>query len=119
MSQKHIRYALIVLVIEKIIQHSVVTLAFLFDVGNIRTEVAVRYEVLMVSGFIVGILFALSLWGMLRDSPWAISLITALALFDFIGEFVAQGKLLLPTITVSFVVALVLLVLSLRYRQLA
>ncbi len=47
---------------------------------------------------------------------WAIRLVIAPALFDIMGEFVAQGK---PgiTITVSFLAATILLILSLVYRR--
>jgi hypothetical protein len=42
--------------------------------------------------------------------------VIALALFDIIGEFVAQGKLDIM-ITVSFIVAIILLILASIYRQ--
>jgi hypothetical protein len=46
--------------------------------------------------------------------PWAINLIAALALFDIVGEFVAQGTIGI-VITVSFLVAILVLILALTY----
>jgi len=42
--------------------------------------------------------------------------IAALALVDILGEFIAQGTALI-TVTVSFVVSIVLLLLSALYRE--
>ena len=59
----------------------------------------------MVAGAAVAILFALSLWGMLSGKRWALSLLIGLAVFDILGEFVAQGTLAIK-IHVSFLVAI-------------
>jgi hypothetical protein len=56
-------YVLVAVVVEKIIQHSVVTLAMFFNWGDIRSTVAVSPNVLIVLGAIVAVLFSLSLWG--------------------------------------------------------
>jgi hypothetical protein len=81
-------YLIALLTLEKIVQHVVVTLCFLFDFGGIRATVAV----------------------------WSISLVAGLAVFDIVGEFIAQGTIFI-TIMVSFVVAIVLLVLCYRTRS--
>jgi hypothetical protein len=107
---------LIALIVEKIIQHTVVTFAFYFNWKDIASTVVVSPVALMILGAVVGVLFALSLWGMARKQTWAIKLVLALAVFDIIGEFVAQGKLGI-VITVSFIVALFILVLALRYQR--
>ncbi len=109
-------YLLILLVIEKIIQHIVVTLAFYFNWADIASTVVVAPVLLMVSGAIIAILFCLSLWGFIRKRFWAINLVIALALFDLIGEFVAQGRIDI-VITVSFLVAMLLLVLTFLCRR--
>ncbi len=101
---------------EKIIQHFAVTLAFYTNWGDIRSQVAVNPEVLMVLGAIVMILFVVSLWGMQTRRQWVIGLLIGLAVFDIVGEFVAQG-LLTIVITVSFLVAVAILVLALIYRR--
>lgn len=108
-------YLLILLIIEKLIQHIVVTLAFYFNWADIASTVVVPAKILMVLGALVAVLFALSLWGFVRKQPWAINLAIFLALFDIVGEFVAQGKMGI-TITVSFLVATLLLVVGLLYR---
>ena len=115
-SRSWIWYVLVILIIEKIIQHVFVTFAFYSDFAGIRSSVAVEADLLMISGAMVAILFMLSLWGMISEKKWAINLVIALALFDIIGEFVAQGKLDIM-IPVSFIVAIILLVLASIYRQ--
>jgi hypothetical protein len=111
-----IRYLLIALIFEKIVQHIVVTCAFYFNWGDIRSTVAVNPSILMVSGAVVAVLFILSLWGMLTQQKWANNLVIALALFDMLGEFVAQGTIIIA-MTVSFLVATILLILALLYRR--
>jgi hypothetical protein len=111
-----VKYILIALVFEKIIQHIVVTIALYFNWAQIGSTVAVDPSILMILGAVVAVLFILSLWGMVTQQKWAINLVIALALFDIIGEFVAQGTIII-TITVSFLVATILLILALLYRR--
>ncbi len=111
-----VKYLLIALLFEKIIQHSVVTIAFYFNWADIRSTVAVNPSILMILGAIVAVLFMVSLWGMLTQQKGVINLVIALAIFDIIGEFVAQGKISIA-ITVSFLVATILLILGLIYRR--
>jgi hypothetical protein len=99
-------YLIALLTLEKIVQHVVVTLCFLFDFGGIRATVA----------GIVALLFFIALWGLLTEKTWSISLVAGLAVFDIVGEFIAQGTIFI-TIMVSFVVAIVLLVLCYRTRS--
>ena len=108
-------YVLVAVVVEKIIQHSVVTLAMFFNWGDIRSTVAVSPNVLIVLGAIVGVLFSLSLWGIVTHRRWALNLVIVLAISDIIGEFVAQGTLSI-VVTVSFLVAILLLMLALLHR---
>lgn len=110
------KYVLMALVLEKIVQHVVVTLAFFFDWRDIGSTVVVRPSILMVLGAVVAVAFSLSLWGLGTGRKWALDLVIALALFDMVGEFVAQGRISI-VITVSFLVATVLLVLTLFYRR--
>lgn len=111
-----LKYILIALVFEKSIQHSIVTLALFFNWAAIRSTVAVAPSVLIVLGTIVAGLFGVSLWGIVTQQRWAINLVIALAIFDMIGEFVAQGTLSIA-VTVSFLVATLLLGLALLYRR--
>jgi hypothetical protein len=111
-------YLIILLVIEKIIQHIFVTYALHTNLQDIASTVSVSPTFLMVAGAIVAALFAITLWGMLTKRLWALKLILALALFDILGEFVAQGKIAI-VLNVSFTVATLLLILSILYlRQL-
>ena len=106
-----IRYALIILVVEKIIQHTFVSLAFLYDIGGVRSTVAVDYRALMISGAVIAILFVVTLPAVLRKKHWSLYLVALLAASDIIGEFIAQGTVLLA-INVSITVAIILLFLS-------
>lgn len=107
-------YALIVLLLEKLVQHIVVTLAFYFNWGNIASTVVISPTILMILGLCISALLIVCLRGLGRKRPWAISLATALALFDILGEFAAQGKTGIE-LTISFIVAALLLFLSLIY----
>jgi len=116
MKSDRLYFVLILLVIEKIIQHVVVTFALYFNWKDIASTVAVSPTVLMVASAIVAVLFAIALWGLLTKKPWTIKLIIALALFDMVGEFVAQGVICI-VLNVSFIVATLLLILSLLYSR--
>jgi hypothetical protein len=109
-------YLLVALTIEKIIQHIFVTLAFNFDWGDIGSTVAVSPTILMILGAIVAILFMISLWGLITYKKWALNLIIALAIFDIVGEFIAQGRIGIE-VNVSFLVAALLLILALICRK--
>ena len=111
-----VKYLLIALIFEKSIQHIFVTVAFYFNWGNIESTVAVSPRILMILGAVVSVLFILSLWGILTQKKWSINLIIALAIFDIIGEFVAQGKIGIM-INVSLLVAIILLILAPLYRR--
>jgi hypothetical protein len=111
-----VRYLLIALTVEKIIQHTFVTLAFYFNWGDIDSTVAVNPDILMVLGAIVAMLFMLSLWGLFTRKKWAVYLIIALAIFDIVGEFIAQGKIGIQ-MNLSFLVATILLLLALIYKR--
>ena len=111
-----IYYLLLLFVAEKVIQHMVVTLAFYFNWTDIASTVAVSPRLLMISGGLVAVLFTVSLWGLIKKHKWAVNLVMALALFDTIGEILAQGKIDI-VITVSFLVAVLLLGLSLIFGR--
>ena len=70
----------------------------------------------MIAGAGIAILFMLSLWGLFTNKKWAINLLIGLALFDILGEFIAQGRIDIA-IPVSFIVAVVTLILALVYRR--
>jgi hypothetical protein len=107
---------LILLIIEKIVQHIFVTLAFYFNWADIASTVAVSPMILMILGALVAALFVVSLWGMIKKKTWATNLVIALALFDMLGEFIAQGQVCI-LINVSFIVATLLLIFALSYRR--
>ncbi len=107
---------LVILNIEKIIQHLFVTYAFWRDIGGIRSQVAVPPDVFMIAGAGIAVLFMISLWGMFTNKWWTINLLIGLALFDIIGEFIAQGRIDID-IPISFIVAVAILILALVYRQ--
>jgi hypothetical protein len=109
-------YILILLSIEKFIQHIAVTYAFAADLSEIRSAVAVDHRLLMISGFIVGWLFLVNIPFLFQQKRFSFSLLFGLALFDLIGEFIAQGTLIID-ITVSFLVAFVILLILIIYSK--
>ncbi|MCK6583367.1 MAG: hypothetical protein L6Q49_09755 [Anaerolineales bacterium] len=107
---------ILLLVVEKTIQHIVVTVAFYFNWMDIASTVTVSTTSLMILGALVAVLFAIALLAMIRKHHWSIQLIIALALFDIVGEFVAQGRIDIK-IPISFIVAILLFVLAVTYRK--
>ncbi|MBW7881158.1 MAG: hypothetical protein H3C34_00735 [Caldilineaceae bacterium] len=103
---------LMILSLEKFVQHMYVTYAFMEDLGNIRQFVTLDYRIFMISGFLVGLLFLVSFVLMVRRNRSGLNLLLGLALFDFIGEFVAQGTLFIA-IPLSFIVASLIIVVLL------
>jgi len=108
--------ALIVLSVEKFIQHMFVSYAFAVDLAGIRATVAVDYRLLLVSGFIVGWLFLFNIPFLWRQVRGAFYLLFGLAMFDIVGEFIAQGTLFID-LMVSFLVALVILLVLFVNRK--
>jgi hypothetical protein len=112
----NIRIALIILVGEKIIQHALVTIAFYFNWMDIRSTVAVPADILMILGAVVTVLYILCFWAIMTQKRWSNVLLIGLALFDIVGEFIAQGRLDI-TINVSILVAFSLLILAFFYSK--
>jgi hypothetical protein len=75
----------------------------------------VDYRLFSFVGAALTILFALCIWGLLQRRPWVRGVVAALTLVDIVGEFFVQGTTQI-TVTVSFLVAIVLLLLSLWFR---
>jgi hypothetical protein len=105
-----ISYLIIALVLEKIVQHVFVSLAFLYDVGGVRSTVAVDYRTLVISGAVIAILFVVALPALIQKKRWSLYLVALLAASDIIGEFIAQGTVFV-TINISLIVATILLFL--------
>ncbi len=116
MKKDWVRFVTLALIVEKILQHVTVTTAFYFQWDGIKSLVVVDANILLVLSGIAAILFCVGLWGMVSRQKWAAGLVIGLALFDLVGEFVAQGKITI-VITVSFLVAAILLALALIYRS--
>ncbi len=103
-------YLLIILSAEKLVQHTVVSLSLFYDLGGVRSTLAIDYRVLLVSGIVVAVLFAVASFLLAWRNRWGPRLTAVLAVFDIVGEFVAQGTVLV-LVNVSMVVAVALLVL--------
>ena len=116
MKQNLLLYILVFLSIEKFIQHMFVSYALYVDLMAIRSTVVVDHRLLMVSGCIVGILFLVNIPFLLRRRRNSFRVLFLLALFDFIGEFIAQGTLAID-ITVSFLVASIIILILIVERE--
>lgn len=114
-SSTWLNYTLIFLLCEKIIQHSFVTVALTFNFLNIQDTVAIHHNILILAGGLVAILFGVELWGVFHHRPWTRRLLLGLALFDIVGEFLAQGTLIID-LNVSFIIALILLAMAWRMK---
>ena len=110
-----LRYVIIVLLAEKTIQHVTVTAALCLNWRDIGSTVAIRPAILIVLGAAAAVLYAVALWAMFKRRASVVPLVIALALFDIVGEFAAQGTAFIE-LNVSFIVAITLLVLVLIYR---
>ncbi|MDO9444524.1 MAG: hypothetical protein Q7K37_04350 [Dehalococcoidia bacterium] len=108
-------WLLLAIAVEKTVQHTFITWAFAANRFELRPQVVPPWEVLMVSGGVVAVLFAVAVFGLWRWRGWAPTLLVALALFDIGGEFVGQGTVVIE-IVLSFIVAVVLLPLAWRAR---
>ena len=107
---------LLFLALEKFVQHMFVTYAFAVDLGGIRQQMSLDYRIFMISGFFAGILFLVSFILMMRRNWLGLNLLLGLALFDFFGEFVAQGTLCIQ-IPLSFLVASLIILVQLVTRK--
>ncbi len=107
-----LRYIMLALLAEKVVQHVAVTAAFAFNWYGIRSTVAVSPTALMYSGAVVAVAYAAALWALWTRRAWVKGLVILLALFDMLGEFVAQDTIAIQ-LNVSFIVASLLLVLAL------
>lgn len=116
MKSNWLYYGLVVLAAEKTVQHIFVTFAFYYNWGNIASTVVVSPRLLMISGAVIAVLFAISWWGLLTKHSWSVDLLIALAAFDILAEFVAQGTFAIA-IPVSFLVAVILFILAIVYRR--
>lgn len=110
------RGALLLLALEKFVQHMVVTYGLVTDVSGVRSRVAADPRWLAGAGFVVGVLFLACAVGMLRARRWSAYGLLALALFDVAGEYVAQGTLAVQ-ITLSFVVAWLIVLVVVAGRR--
>jgi hypothetical protein len=109
------RVVLLLLVCEKVIQHAAVTIAFALDLLHLRASVAADYRWFLLVGAVLTILFAVCVWGLWHRATWVGPAVAILAIVDIMGEFLAQGTLLI-TLNVSFLVAIALLLLISLYR---
>jgi hypothetical protein len=96
--------------VEKIVQHAFVSLAFFYDIGGVRSTVAVDYKALMISGAVIAILFAVALPALIQKKRLSFYLVVLLAASDIIGEFIAQGTVFVA-INISLIAATILLFL--------
>ena len=115
-SARWLRYVIIVLLAEKTIQHVTVTAALCLNWRGIASTVAITPAILIVLGSTAAVLYAVALWAMFKRRAWVVPLVMALALFDIVGEFAAQGTASI-TLNVSLIVAATLLVTVLIYRR--
>jgi hypothetical protein len=116
---KFVRAVLVILLVEKIIQHLFTAIAFIYDIPGIGTpDIGTRFEisnpVMATNNAVLVLLFGAAIWGIARDRRWAIILVFLLATFDIVAEFLFHGFFF---ITFSVIVSLVLIIVLMRYRS--
>jgi len=116
---KLVRAVLVILLVEKIIQHLFTAIAFIYDIPGIGTpDIGTRFEisnpVMATNNAVLVLLFGAAIWGIARDRRWAIILVFLLATFDIVAEFLFHGFFF---ITFSVIVSLVLIIVLMRYRS--
>jgi len=116
---KLVRAVLVILLVEKIIQHLFTAIAFIYDIPGIGTpDIGTRFEisnpVMATNNAVLVLLFGAAIWGIARDRRWAIILVFFLATFDIVAEFLFHGFFF---ITFSVIVSLVLIIVLMRYRS--
>ena len=115
-NNKLIPIILILLLVEKIIQHVCTAAAFFIAIPGIGTpDIGTRFEisdpVMGVNNLMLGGLFTLALWGFYTDKKWYKPLILFLAGFDIVAEFIFHGFFF---ITFSVIGAVILIILLLK-----
>jgi len=109
-------YLLVLLGIEKTIQHIFVTYAFAIDLSGIRSEMQFDYRFFMYSGIFIAILFAFATYYLGKMELLGVKLMFLGGWIDFIGEFIGQG-IPLEFIPVSFIVAIIIILVSWTYYR--
>ena len=115
MSKKHrvIHIGILVLTIEKMLQHLLTALFFLVAIPGIgRPDIGPTFQLsdatMAALNVIVFAMFGAGLWGRLKSKDWHRPLLVGVNVFDILAEFVFHGFFF---ITVSVIVSTVLLVL--------
>lgn len=114
---KPIQIILILVLVEKIIQHVFVAAAFFVAIPGVGTpDIGTRLDisspVLGVMNAVLAILFGCAIWGIAADKHWSKTLILFLGVFDIAAEFAFHG---LFFITFSVIGAALLIILLLKY----
>jgi hypothetical protein len=112
-NRKIIHIGILVLTIEKMLQHLLTALFFAVDIPGIgQPDIGPTFQfsdaTMAALNIIVFVLFALGFWGRLRSQRWHRPLLVGLNVFDILAEFVFHGFFF---ITVSVIVSTILLVL--------
>jgi len=115
-SSPRIYYFLLILCIEKVVQHIYVTYAFATDIDTIRTDVVFDYRIFMYSGMIIALGFFFSAYGILKEQKWSLNLLWILGWTDFVGEFIAQGGRL-QFVPLSYLLAIVIIIIVPIYKH--
>ena len=116
---KLIQIILILLLVEKTIQHALIAVAFFIAIPGVGTpDIGTRFDVshpvMGVSNAILGILFGCAIWGISANKQWSKALILSLGVFDIAAEFIFHG---LFFITFSVIGAAILIILLLKYPK--
>ena len=114
-----LNFLIVVLTIEKAVQHLVLALFFtdLFPVigtPDIGTNFSIDNHTMVLLNLFYTFLFGIGLFGQIRKTRWGLSLIIALAALDILLEFLFHGFFY---ITVSVIMSTALIIFGTLYTR--
>ena len=119
MKGKNIKLILIILIIEKIIQHLYTSISFIVNkpqlgIIDISPYMGINRPTLAILNFIMVSILAASIYYLKRKNTKILSIILGVAIFDIIAEFIFHGFFF---ITVSVIISTIIVFFLHKYKK--
>lgn len=116
-NKMRLKYFILFLGIEKIIQHALSAVFFIYSLDGMRipdigTLISVSNSVMAILNAALALLFVLAFIGFVKKQRTGLYLFAVLAVFDIVAEFVFHG---IGFITVSVIVAALIIISIILY----
>ena len=117
--RKLLSITMVVLGMEKILQHALLSLAFIgvfpaLETPDIGQSFTVNSNTMALFNLLITLLFGVGILGKIKNKRWGIHSMVSLAVLDIILEFLFHG---LFYITVSVIISAVLIIISILYLR--